>query len=190
MKIYDISQEIFQSYVFPGDPLPQRESILSIDNGDVCNLTRLSLGSHTGSHLDAPSHFLNKAKTVEQIALSKCVGPCKVITLEGNVIPAQLRAALEDGTRRLLIRGNITLSEEAAAELASVPIDLIGVEGATVGPMEDPRNVHITLLEKEIVILEGIRLDNVPDGNYFLVAQPLNLAGIDGSPVRPLLLRF
>lgn len=188
MKIYDIAQEIFQAKVFPGDPIPKKETVLSIENGDICNLTQLELGSHTGSHLDAPSHFLKEGKTIDCIDLKKCVGLCKVITRNGVLTGSDIRSALADGTKRLLIRGDITISQDAANEMAAVPIDLIGVEGLTVGPMESPREVHLTLLQKEIVILEGLVLTEVPDGIYWLLAQPLKLGGIDGSPARPLLI--
>ncbi|MCI7813037.1 MAG: cyclase family protein [Lachnospiraceae bacterium] len=190
MKIYDISQEIFHSKVFPGDPIPKKDAVLSLEQGDPCNLTHLELGSHTGSHMDAPSHFLAGAKTIDTIDLEKCVGLCRVITMEGTVDASDIRFALSDGIKRLLIRGEITISQEAAQEMTSVPIDLIGVEGLTVGPLESPRDVHVALLEKEIVILEGLVLSKVPDGLYWLVAQPLKLGGIDGSPVRPLLLEY
>ena len=87
-----------------------------------------------------------------------------------------------------MIRGDITISLEAAKEFSASAAVLIGVEGLTVGSEKESPQVHREFLEKEIVILEGLVLKDVPDGDYFLIAQPLKLGGLDGSPVRPLLL--
>ena len=74
MKVYDISQEIFGCEVYPGDPAPQKNTIASIDNGDVCNLTAFSMCAHNGTHIDAPFHFINDGKTIGQIDICKTVG--------------------------------------------------------------------------------------------------------------------
>ena len=83
MKIYDISQEVFSSVVFPGDPAPKREILASVQAGDVCNLTAFSMCAHNGTHIDAPYHFLNDGKTVEALPLSKTVGEAYVTHFNG-----------------------------------------------------------------------------------------------------------
>ena len=76
MRIYDISQEVFSCKVFPGDPAPGGERILSIEQGDACNLTQFRMCAHNGTHVDAPYHFLQEGKTVEQLELSCFIGEC------------------------------------------------------------------------------------------------------------------
>ena len=184
MKIYDISQEIFHASIYPGDPIPKKRQVLSLEKGDGCNLTQIELGSHTGSHADAPSHFVPNAKTIDQVALEKCMGKCALVSMEGALCAADFAFVLSHKIRRLLIRGDAALLHSAAEFLAGIPIDLIGVEGLSIGGAQ----VHRTLLEKEIVLLEGLVLKDVPDGEYFLAAQPLKMEGLDGSPIRPVLL--
>lgn len=187
MNIIDISQEIFSSNIFPGDPIPRTEPVLRIERGADCNLTEIKLGSHTATHIDAPSHFISGAKTIDEIDLSKCVGMCKVIELEGEVGPKQIKDALKDGTKRLLIKGDIILNIEAAMMMTRKGLELIGVEGFTVGTEESIKEIHIELLSKEVVILEGLVLSHVIPGRYMIAAQPLKLGGLDGSPCRPVL---
>lgn len=188
MKIYDISKELFSSSVYPGDPAPEKELFYSTKEGNVCNLTRLTLGSHNGTHLDAPRHFFQEKHGADQIPLEKTIGRCKVAELSGTVSADQIRKLLEPDTRKLLIKGEILLTPEAAKVMAEKKLDLIGVEGQTVGEGETQISIHRILLEAEVVILEGILLDEVTPGYYFLAAQPLKMEGLDGSPVRPVLL--
>ena len=188
MKIYDISKELFSSSVYPGDPAPEKELFYSTKEGDVCNLTRLTLGSHNGTHLDAPRHFFQEKHGADQIPLEKTIGRCKVAELSGTVSADQIRKLLEPDTRKLLIKGEILLTPEAAQVMAERKLDLIGVEGQTVGEGETQISIHRILLEAEVVILEGILLEEVTPGYYFLAAQPLKMEGLDGSPVRPVLL--
>ena len=87
-KIIDISQEVFSCKVFPGDPAPQNTQLLSVTKGDVCNLTQLSMCAHNGTHVDAPFHFLNDGKTIDQLGLVPFVGDCFVARHDGNVTAA------------------------------------------------------------------------------------------------------
>lgn len=188
MRIYDISREVFSAKVFPGDPVPSHGPVLELEKGDSCNLTSLTLGSHTGTHMDAPKHFIPGGKSIDQVELSKCVGPCLVEEAHGNLDRGWARNLLESGVKRLLVKGEIELSLEAAEELASGGLWLLGVEGMTVGSSEESGSVHRTLLEAEVAILESCDLSQAPVGEYFLVAQPLRYGGLDGAQVRPLLL--
>ena len=190
MMIYDISQEVFSCKVFPGDPSPEAERMLSIEKGDVCNLTKISMCAHNGTHVDAPFHFLHDGKTVDQIDLSHFVGDCFVARHEGDVTAADAENILKkaDGTERILIAGNATVTIEAAEVFAAGGIKLLGNEGQTVGPENAPMQVHLILLRREIALLEGIVLQGVPEGRYFLSAAPLNLGGADGAPCRAYLM--
>lgn len=187
-KIYDIGKELFSTPVYPGDPGPEKTPFLEIEKGDICNLTVLTMGSHNGTHLDAPKHFCQGKGGVDTIPLEKCMGACKVAELSGEVTKEMIGELLVDGTRKLLIKGQILLTPEAAEIMAEKKLDLIGVEDQTVGAGEGQKLVHRTLLGAEVVILEGLVLTEVKPGSYFLAAQPLKMEGLDGSPVRPVLL--
>ncbi|WP_294413499.1 cyclase family protein [uncultured Ruminococcus sp.] len=193
-KIIDISQEIFSCKVFPGDPAPQNTQLLSIKNGDVCNLTQLSMCAHNGTHVDAPFHFLTDGKTIDQLGLVPFVGDCFVARHDGNVTAADAAAIMEKAkaagaAERILIAGKATVTAEAARVFAAAGIKLLGNESQTVGPEDAPKEVHLILLGAELVLLEGIVLDNVDEGRYFLSAAPLNLGGCDGAPCRAYLIK-
>lgn len=188
MKIYDITQELFSGKVYPGDPAPDCERVLSISKGDVCNLTRLTMGVHNATHLDAPFHFYNSGKTVEQVELSRCVGPCTVVELPCEASEEELVKVLEKSRKRLLIKGNCEISLKFARLINQYQIELVGVESQSVGPADAPMPVHLELLKKEVVLLEGLVLSEVPPGDFFLCAAPLKLGGCDGAPCRAILL--
>ena len=190
MKIYDISQEVFSCTVYPGDPRPEKRMLCSTAAGDVYNLTAFSMCAHNGTHIDAPFHFLPEGKTVERLPLDAFVGDCFVARYQGDVTAEDARTILVKaaGAERILIAGDVTVTEEAAQVFARSGIKLLGNEGQSVGPADAPMAVHKILLSREIVLLEGILLSDVPEGCYFLSAVPLNLAGADGAPCRAYLI--
>ncbi len=197
MKIYDISQELFSSVVFPGDPSPERQVLNSIEKGDVYNLTSLSLCAHNGTHVDAPSHFIKNGKTIDAIDLRKLIGEAYVADFEGTVTAYDAKMILEkasklspEASKRILLKGKTTVSLEAAKVFAEAKIDLIGNESQTVGPEDSPMAVHCALLSADVVLLEGVRLGHVPEGIYLLNAAPINLAGAEGSPCRAVLIEI
>ena len=123
--------------------------------------------------------------------LAHFVGDCYVTRHEGDVTAADAEEILKkaDGAERILIAGNATVSAEAAEVFASGRIKLLGNEGQTIGPEDAPMQVHLILLRREIALLEGIVLNEVPEGRYFLSAAPLNLGGADGAPCRASLIQ-
>lgn len=195
MKIYDISQELFSCVVFPGDPAPRRDVLSSMEEGALYNLTALSLCAHNGTHIDAPYHFIQDGKTVEQLSLEKPVG-WAYVTHESGILTAEdadrilakAKNSNPESAKRILIGGKATVSEEAARVFAEAGIDLVGNESQTVGPEDAPMQVHLTLLGAEVVLLEGIRLSSVPEGVYLLSAAPISLGGSDGAPCRAILI--
>ena len=195
MKIYDISQEVFSCQVYPGDPAPEKRRLCSMESGDLYNLTAFSMCAHNGTHIDAPFHFLKNGKTVDAIGLDAFVGMAFVAEHQGIVSRGDAVEILEkakeqdpEAARRILIRGAATVSAEAAEVFASSGLLLLGNESQTVGPEDAPMEVHLILLGANVVLLEGIRLAEVPEGVYFLSAAPLNLSGADGSPCRAVLI--
>ena len=192
MKIYDISQELFGCAVYPGDPQPERFVTLSIKNGDVCNLTAFKMCAHNGTHVDAPFHFYADGKTIDQVDLDRFIGWAYVAEHEGDISADEAKNILKaaNGCERVLVKGKAVVTKEAAQVFAQSGIKLFGNESQTVGPIDAPKEVHLIMLGAEIVLLEGIRLEKVPAGKYFLNAVPLNLGGADGSPCRATLLEM
>ena len=190
MKIYDISQEVFSCGVYPGDPMPEKQTLYDTGAGDLYNLTSFAMCAHNGTHVDAPFHFVHNGKTVDQMDLSHFVGDCFVARHEGDVTASHAEEILKKagGAERILIAGKTTVTADAAEVFATGGIKLLGNEGQTVGPEDAPMQVHLILLRAGIVLLEGIVLDNVPEGQYFLSAAPLNLGGADGAPCRAYLI--
>ena len=195
MKIYDISQEIFGCQVYPGDPVPEKQTLCSMENGDLYNLTAFSMCAHNGTHIDAPFHFLKDGKTVDSMSLESFVGMAYVAEHHGIVggedALKMIKKAKEqnpESAKRLLIKGAAEVSLEAAKIFASCEMLLLGNESQTVGPEEAPMEVHLLLLGANVILLEGIRLSEVPEGVYYLSAAPLNLSDADGAPCRAILI--
>ena len=195
MKIYDISQEVFGCQVYPGDPMPEKKELKSMEKGEVYNLTAFSMCAHNGTHIDAPRHFIQGGKTVDEISMDAFIGMAYVAEHSGVVtdndateIIANAKKQNMEAAKRILIKGEVEVSLEAANVFASSNILLLGNEPQSVGPQNAPMAVHLALLSADVILLEGIRLSAVPEGVYFLNAAPLNLVGTDGSPCRAVLI--
>lgn len=192
MKIIDITQELFACSVYPGDTSPAFKRTSEIKNGDVINLTEFSLCAHNGTHIDAPCHFIDGAAAVDGINLSVFYGECTVADFGGiDIIEANnIKSVLTCSKPRLLLKGSAVLSADAAREIVKSEIMLVGVESQSVGPVNAPKEVHMLLLEKGIIPLEGLKLADVETGDYILSAFPLNLKDSDGSPCRAVLIAY
>jgi len=195
MKIYDISQEVYGCQVYPGDPKPEKKALKSIENGEVYNLTAFRMCVHNGTHIDAPHHFIQGGKTVDEMSLDAFIGMVYVAEHSGVVTENDATEIIEkaekhntEAAKRILIKGDVEVSLEAAKVFASSNILLLGNEHQSVGPQNAPMAVHLALLSADVILLEGIRLAKVAEGVYFLNAAPLNLAGADGSPCRAVLI--
>lgn len=196
MIFYDISQEVFNCSVFPGDPQPERIELMKTSKGELVNLTAIHMCAHNGTHVDAPYHFYGDGKTIDQVKLEKFNGLCYVAKFDGNLgaedaekILLKAKEANPVSEKKILLKGKTVVTEEAAKVFAEHKVDLIGNESQTVGPESAPANVHYILLKEEVVLLEGIRLAEVPDGVYFLNSAPINLGGADGAPCRAWLMK-
>ena len=192
MKLYDISQEVFGCKVYPGDPCPTKEVLSSIENGDLYNLTAFSMCAHNGTHVDAPSHFLADGKTVEAIPLEHTVGTAFVVEHTGVLEEEDAKKILlrAQGCKRILLKGDALVTLSGAKAFAEGCLLLLGTESQTVGPEDAPMAVHKVLLGAGTVLLEGVRLGDVPEGTYLLFAAPLALGGADGAPCRAVLAEF
>jgi arylformamidase len=191
--------------VYEGDPEVSIERVAKLAEGAVCNLTKLDFGLHTGTHVDAPLHFIEGAPGVEGIPLDALVGPAWVAdatALEGHVDVQALRALnVPADAQRILFKTRngplwerdsfapnyVALDGGASASLATRGAALVGVDYLSVAPFGDPAPVHLVLLRAGVVILEGLDLRAVQPGWHEMVALPLLVPGADGAPTRVLL---
>ncbi len=190
MIVYDITREMFSAESYPGDPLPRVTALKTIRGGDGYHLSRISVGSHIGTHIDAPMHFVEGGRDAASIDLSKCMGPCIVMTYHGELTAGVLQKYLLEHERpaRILFRGNTLLTEAAARILTVFDVKLVGFDNLDIAAPEVTDPVHHELLSNEIIILENLILDDIEDGRYFLNALPLKMEGLDASPVRAVLM--
>ncbi len=164
--------------VWPGDPPFELRRFLSLADGDICNGTVLSCSAHTGTHVDAPVHFIDGAPAIESLPLDALVGRCTVA--DSGVVDAE----------RVLYRGPVT--PDLATELVRRGTRLVGVAEQSVDGPDPPAEhpVHMILLRAGVVIVEGVLLADVEPGDYDLICLPMLLVGSDGSPARVLLRRL
>ncbi len=188
--------------VWEGDPPVVVEQVGSMERGDPCNVSRLSLPVHAGTHLDAPVHFLRQGAGVEQLPLDILIGPVFVLGIEdvdGSIEPSHLRDLPEcerlvlrtGNTRRTLMRRRefsrdyASLSPEAARWIVERGVRLVGTDYLSVERFAPPEPVvHRTLLEAGVIPVEGLDLTDVQPGWWELICLPLRISGSDGSPVR------
>jgi arylformamidase len=204
-KPIDVSLLINENMLFwPNDPKFHREWVSKISEGNNANLSKIVMGSHTGTHIDTPYHFLEDGKTLEKIDINKFWGLAKVFLIKNEkkiMLEDIISSPISEGDiilfktkNSLLLRENkfyedyVGLSLESAKYLVSKKIKSVGIDYLSIGPRGDEgREVHRTLLREEIGIIEGLDLLNVEEGLYFIVALPLKIEGGEGSPVRAIL---
>jgi arylformamidase len=179
-QVYDISVPVAPgTWVWPGDRPYERAWTWRIADGATCNVGQIALSCHTGTHIDAPYHFAENGATIEAIPLEACVGPAVVLPL------ARLAGT---SAERVLVRAGGAAPTPAAIEQLR-HLRLFGIDGPSVDPPESRMlDVHHALWRRRAVILEGLDLSAVPDGEYQLVALPLKLVGMDAAPVRAVLI--
>lgn len=208
MAIYDISLPISESLIiWPGDPLIRITQPLHLDKGDVATVTRLDMGAHAGTHVDAPAHFIPGGLGVDALDLDILVGPALVVqALQTNALSADVLEGLSipPGTERVLFRTRnsdrwaqggrefdkdfIAITEDGARWLVEHSVRLVGVDYLSVGPFDEPVPTHQIVLRAGIVAVEGLNLSGIALGMYQLVCLPLRITGSDGAPARAILI--
>jgi arylformamidase len=210
MKIWDISVSISKDLpVWPGDPKAVVERVSKIEKGANANVSRLDIGCHTGTHVDAPFHFLPGTKTVESLSLDVLVGAVQVIHIpdDFSVITADLVHAcgIKSGTKRVLFRtyssgfwakyGSqfrtefVGIDKSGADALVEMGLQLVGTDYLSISPFKQSRPTHEAFLKASVILLEGLDLSQVEAGGYNLICLPLKIAGADGAPARAVLTR-
>jgi arylformamidase len=209
MRIYDVSLPISNRLpTWPGDPAVGLERASSIAAGDAANVSRLAAGVHTGTHVDAPVHFVNGAGGIDSIPIETLVGPCLVVVADPPGRELRPEDLPETGHTRILFKtrnsrrwspdpnlefdtGFIAVGLALAQRLVAEGKKLVGVDYLSVetfdAAFEHP--VHRTLLEASTVVIEGLDLGAVEPGEYELFCLPLKLVGSDGAPARTILIK-
>jgi arylformamidase len=200
MEIIDISVPVWPGMVtYPGDPAVTLERVASLANGDVVNLSRLDFGVHSGTHVDAPVHFIEGAAGAEMLPLEVLIGLARVLDLTAA---ERLDAAAFDGVelaQRVLLKTRnselwardsfaedfLALTEDGARALVDGGVRLVGIDYLSIGD----EAAHQALLEAGVVAVESLDLREVDPGEYELICAPLKLVGSDGAPARVLLRR-
>jgi arylformamidase len=209
--VFDVSLPLSPDLiVWPGDPAIAVSPASRISAGSAANVSHLACASHTGTHVDAPWHFVDHGKKLEEIAPERWTGPCWVAAFSDDLAriePVHLDAAgIPDDTERLLLKtansrlwhqeplrfdaSYVGLSPEAAQWVVDRGIGLVGSDYLSIEPYQEPgHHTHLTLLGNEVLILEGLNLSDVAQGPYQLLCLPLRLTVGDGAPARALLVR-
>lgn len=188
-RLIDVTRPVRDGMpVYPGDPPVSVRLVRSRAAGEPADVTRIDLGAHTGTHVDAPVHYLDGGTGVDALPLDVLVGPAVLVDARraGRVLDAAwVDARVPRGPRRLLMRvaGEDCLTPAAARALVDLGVRLVGVDRMSVGGAD----THRTLLHAGVVILEGLALDGVAAGDYRLLCLPLLLQGADGAPARVVL---
>lgn len=208
MTVYDVTLTISPDMpTWPGDPAVALGRVKKIEDGANANVSRLELGVHTGTHVDAPFHFVPGANTVENLDLAVLMGPAQVVELGDDA--AEITAAVLEnvafagGVQRVLFKtrnsqfwardekafqtGFVGVSLDGAQFLVAKGIRLVGVDYLSVAPYKRSRPTHEVLLEASMVVVEGLNLSGVKAGLYQLICLPLKLADTDGAPARVVL---
>lgn len=205
MKVFDISLPINNELVvWPGDPPIEIKSMASIADGDSANISSINVGSHTGTHIDAPFHFDAKGVTIDKLPLDLLIGEVRVIEIDDNVRAIDrpiLKALKFDDIKRVIFKtGNskrygaqfvkdfTALTPDGASLLLEKGIKVVGIDYLSIEAYGSKgHETHHILLDNGIIIIEGLYLKDIKGGDYELIALPLRVEGADGAPARVVL---
>jgi arylformamidase len=207
MPLIDISVPVNPKLpVWPGEAQPVITHKLRMSEGADANVTHLAVGSHTGTHIDAPLHFVDGGKTTLEIPLDKLIGLCQVVDLQGktSITAADLEALrLPEGIQKILFKTDnsrlwadpthpffedfCALTADAAQWVVDHGVHLVGIDYLSIQLYHDSFETHVILLSNETVIVEGLDLRHVEPGAYRLICLPLKVAGVEGTLARAVL---
>jgi arylformamidase len=210
MNLIDISLTLTPELpVWPGDPQVRLERVRKIEEGANSNVSEIQMRVHTGTHVDAPVHFLNDSKTgVDQLPLDILVGFCCVVEIpqEVDVITREVLESvyIPQGNPRILFKTRnstfwkmglkdfqekfVGIDASAAQYLVDKGYKLVGLDYLSIAPYKNSRPTHEVFLKNDVVVLEGINLSEVGEGYYTLFCLPLKIGGSDGAPARAMLI--
>ena len=205
MKLYDASIPIRKGMVtFPGDPPFRMEPCFQREKGDPFDLALISMGTHLGTHVDPPAHYLEGGATVDEIPLNTLVGPGIVLdmrgvsqidrhSLEDTPLGDHVKVLLKTDNGPLLLESSfhedyVHLTEDGASYLVEKGVSLVGIDYLSIERYQNPdAPVHRALLQAGVLIVEGVHLLEIPPGPYEIFCLPICIKGADGAPARVLL---
>lgn len=208
MKIMDVSVTVDADLtIWPGDPVYRTERVHKIEDGANSNVSIVEMGVHTGTHVDAPFHFLMDGGTVENLPLDAMVGPAEVVQITDDVQVIDRKVLqsipIPAGTTRLLLKTRnsnfwhenprsfhtdfVGIDEDGANYLVEMGLRLVGIDYLSISPYHMSRPTHEALLKARVVIIESLDLTGVEPGGYNLTCLPLKLGGVEGAPARVIL---
>ncbi len=209
MNIIDISIPLAEKTpVWEGDKGISVPRVAKIEEGSDFNVSRIELGVHAGTHIDAPFHVFEKGNTANQIPLDTLIGCVQVVEIPDGISVIDknclMKLNFQDGIDRILFKTSnsvywetdpfsfnkeyVAINSEGAMYLADMDLRLIGVDYFSVSPYDDLKQPHMILLDRGIVLLENIDLRQVVPGTYELICLPMKIIGTDGAPVRAVLI--
>jgi arylformamidase len=210
MKIFDVTVPIKNFMpVWPGDPQVENRLVSSIEKGEEANVTNIQMSAHTGTHIDAPKHYIKSGTAIEGLSLTTLLGEVEVVEIDfqNSQIDALtlIKVNRNEWSQRVLFKTNnsnlrllekdyfyqnfTALLPDAAEYLVQKGVKLVGIDYLSIAPFENGSDTHIILLENDVVVLEGLNLADISPGIYELIALPILLEGAEGSPARVLLIQ-
>lgn len=208
MKFYDITMRVRPGMVvWPSEPKVEIEPLSRITHGEASNVSLLKMASHIGTHIDPPLHFIEDGMSVDELPLEAMIGECRVFDMgdipaidvnaleSAGVLRGEKRVLFKTRNCRFLDQSNFRtdytyIDPEAARRLVGMGVKLVGIDYLSVEKYKAPGHpTHMTLLSAGVVIVEGLDLSNVVEGNYKLICLPLRIEGGDGSPARAILVK-
>ena len=221
MKIIDISRTIQADMeMYPGDAGPHITKISGLDEGDSYNISRITLGTHTGTHVDPPLHLIRDGAGMDSVPMNTLVGNARVLDLSsinwpieaGDIGPLEAGEIIllkggpngsdssdssgdssdlgdSDGSDGPGVSCGACLTAACARYLVDIGIKTIGTDATSIGAIDEEYEVHHTLLDAGIVVIEGLKMTDVEAGDYLLVCLPLKIANGDGGPARAVLIK-
>ncbi len=194
MTLFDITAELTAAPVSGDEPDTRLTRLLSMADGDRCNLTKLEMSLHSGTHLEAPFHYLNNGLTLSEMNLTSFLGECLVVACNGlsnDLTGSDIEKLVPPGTKKVLFKtlGGCRISRSAAFALIRAGVQLVGIDSPSLSPDDDEETVHRELMMAGVALLEGLVLRHVQSGRYTLLALPLRIDGVEASPCRAVLLK-
>jgi len=193
MKLIDITRTVQEAPLYPGSSPVRVERVSDINEGAHANVSKITAGSHIGTHADAFNHFLKDSNIgMDKMDLNHYYGPCRVVTVpENTMITKEHLEGRIDNCERLVIHGNkfSYLTIEAAQYIIDKKVITIVTDAMSIGPPNNEAAVHNLVLGSAIAVVENVILDEVEDGDYTISAFPIKYGDCDGAPVRAVLIK-
>ena len=191
-KLIDITRTVQDAPLYPGSSPIRVERVVDMKQGALFNVSKITTGSHIGTHADAGCHFLADNNTgIDKMELHRYYGPCCVVTVpEKSLITRAMLEGKIDNCQRLVINssGSSYLAKDGAEYIVEKGVLTVVTDAWSIGPMDNEPEIHTIIMSAGLAVVENVVLDGVADGEYILSAFPIKIGGCDGAPVRAVLI--